>query len=234
MKNSTLARFHTPALAAFMAGRPIEPIGYLPNGRPVFPIAGGAEDPDDDGKDADGDKGYPSGTPVAEMSAEQQAAYWRDKAQLHEGRNKDLLKITGGKYGDDLRTEFQTLEQLRDQTRTDSERAVEEARTQASATTRTEMGTHAALIAFEFALGHDPETNDQSTLIETLDLTKVLKEDGTVDTAKVRTIAAQIAPAAKGTGKDADFGAGKRKETSATGVNAGADLWATRNKSKTA
>jgi hypothetical protein len=37
-------RFTTPALAAFAAGRAQEPIGHLPNGRPVFPIAGGAED----------------------------------------------------------------------------------------------------------------------------------------------------------------------------------------------
>jgi hypothetical protein len=36
--------FTTPALAAFAAGRTVAPIGYLPSGRPVFPIAGGAED----------------------------------------------------------------------------------------------------------------------------------------------------------------------------------------------
>lgn len=34
----------TPGLAAFALGEPILPIGHLPNGRPVFPIAGGATD----------------------------------------------------------------------------------------------------------------------------------------------------------------------------------------------
>lgn len=37
-------KFSTPALAAFAAGRPVEPIGFLPSGRPVYPIAGGAKD----------------------------------------------------------------------------------------------------------------------------------------------------------------------------------------------
>lgn len=35
--------FRTPALRDFAAGRPVQPIGYLPDGRPVYPIAGGAE-----------------------------------------------------------------------------------------------------------------------------------------------------------------------------------------------
>lgn len=36
--------FATPALAAYFAGKPVQPIGFLPSGRPVFPIAGGADD----------------------------------------------------------------------------------------------------------------------------------------------------------------------------------------------
>ena len=37
-----------------------------------------------------------------DMKPVEQAAYWQAQARKHEGRNRDLLKITGGKHGDDL------------------------------------------------------------------------------------------------------------------------------------
>ena len=204
-------------------GARLRAVGVLPSGRIVWPILGAS--PDDDGGAGGGDgggggdeggesgKGFPANTPVHEMTAEQQAAYWKDKSQLHEGRNKDLLKITGGKFGDELKAELSELGTLRDKDKTDSERAIEEAKNTAKAEVRKELGTDAARMAFEFALGHDPEKNDQSDLIDTLDLTKVLTDDGKVDTAKVRAIVNKIAPTGKGKGgtaQDADFGAGRR------------------------
>lgn len=44
MSRTTRTMHTTPALAAFALGEPVRPIGFLPNGRPVFPIAGGAPD----------------------------------------------------------------------------------------------------------------------------------------------------------------------------------------------
>lgn len=55
----------TPALSAFAAGRTPEPIGYI-NGRPIFPIAGGAEDANPAGEA----NAIPSGEDLAGMDAE--------------------------------------------------------------------------------------------------------------------------------------------------------------------
>lgn len=180
------------------------------------------------------DKGFPANTPVAEMTPAQQAAYGKDRSQTHETRNKDLLKITGGKYGDALKADVDELEKLRQQNQTDSEKAVEEAKKAGRAEGARESGLDAARMAFEFALGHDPEKNDQSTLIDTLDLSKVLTDDGKVDTAKVRTVVAQIAPADKGRGsgkRDADYGGGRREGGDGkTGIKTGRDLYADRHK----
>lgn len=225
MKHSALPTH--PFMRHPHTGDPLRAVGILATGRIVWPIMGASPDDDDAGGAAGGaagaaggtdtgkaDKGFPANTPVTEMTAEQQAAYWRDKSQLHEGRNKDLLKITGGKYGEDLQADLSELGTLRDKTRTDSERELEAAKNAAKAEVRQDLGTDSARMAFEFALGHDPENNDQSDLIETLDLTKVLTDDGKVDTAKVRAVVAKIAPTGKGKGgtaQDADYGAGRRR-----------------------
>ena len=37
------------------------------------------------------DKGFPADTPLSEMTAEQQTAYWRDKAQKHEKTWKSVI-----------------------------------------------------------------------------------------------------------------------------------------------
>jgi hypothetical protein len=42
MSRNPFTRPTTPALSAFLSGRPVEPIGYV-GGRAVYPIAGGAE-----------------------------------------------------------------------------------------------------------------------------------------------------------------------------------------------
>lgn len=187
------------------------------------PPAGGAStDP------AAGDKGFPASTPVSEMTPEQQVAYWKDKARIHEGRNTELLGITGGKYGDDLKALLDERETLLDSQRTESEKAVEAARKQAVDEVRRELGPSSVRAAFDLLLGDLPEQerNDQ---IDMLDLGKFLTQTGEVDTAKVRSFANRIAPADKGQGgsNDPDYGGGRRNNGSTSaGVAAGRQLYA--------
>lgn len=226
----------TPALAAFAAGHTIQPVGYVA-GRPVFPIAGGSDDPpkndppaddpphDDPPKD-DPPKGYPDNTKVEDMQPAEQAAYWRDQARKHEGRNRDILKVTGGKYGDDLKAILDERETLIHEKRTDGEKAVEDAKNETRAEVRQEFGSKLAAAEFRAALAHvDGERRDQ--IIEGINLSAYLTDDGDVDTAKVQSYAATIAPADKGTGSGStDFGAGRRPAAPrASGVAAGADMF---------
>ncbi|GAA1909345.1 hypothetical protein GCM10009737_08230 [Nocardioides lentus] len=156
------------------------------------------------------DKGYPENTRVEDMKPEQQAAYYRAQARRHEHRNKELLDITGGKYGDDLKALLDERQALIDAGRTDAEKAVEDARREGHAKARGEYGTKLVAAKFEAALAHlDEQRRDQ--IIEGISLEKYLTDSGDVATDKVRAYAATIAPTGKGSGeRDPDYGGGRR------------------------
>jgi hypothetical protein len=242
-----------------LTGKPIRALWQRPDGRLMWPVMGGAEDDDaakaaaeakaaadakaaSDAKAAadaaaaeaakkaaeGADTGFPKDTPVAEMKPAEQAAYWKHQARRHEDRATEWTKL--GKTPAEVQQE---LEKLRQQTMTDQEKAVTEATQKGKAEGKTEASLKAARMAFEFALGHEPETNDQSDLIDTLDLSKVVTEDGEIDTAKVRSIASKLAPAGKGTGSGFDIGAGRRQAATGSGVSAGQQMFESRRKKTT-
>lgn len=240
-------------------GEPIRPLWIRPDGRACWPIMGAADDPDPDpgNNDPEGGNGFPENTKPADMTAderqayyehlgfpentkpadmtvEQRAAYYQHQAQKHEKRNKQLLRVTGGKYGDDLKTDLDELERLRTAQLTDAEKAVEEAKKTVRAEVQREYGTKLVAAEFRAALGHvDGERRDQ--IIEGLTLEKYLTSDGDVDTDKVKSFAAAIAPADKGegnNGRDRDYGGGRRDTKTKSGVAAGAAMFdAARKKS---
>lgn len=180
----------------------------------------------DAGKGGEGDLGFPQNTPVVEMTLEQQVAYHKHQARKHEERASAYWQATGGKSANEVKAIVIEHGTLRQQSMSEQERAVD----QAKAEGRREGSLSAARTALEFALGHDPEKNDKTSLIDTLDLSKVLTDSGEVDTAKVRTIAGQFAPADKDKGgREFDFGGGDRGNSKAeSGVKAGADRYAQR------
>lgn len=190
---------------------------------------GGNGDGDDpSGGDPDNGRGFPDNTPVDQMTVEQQAAYHRHQARRHEDRNKELLRITGGRYGDDLRADLDELARLREQGLTNAERAVAEARREAETATRTavaaEFATKLVRAEFRAALAHvDGDRRDQ--IIEGLNLSAYVTDGGEVDTDKVNAYATTIAPADKGEGAP-DYGAGRRRTPTKTGVAAGAEMFA--------
>ncbi|TPW93662.1 hypothetical protein [Mycolicibacterium fortuitum] len=86
-----------PGLQAIGLGRrgPIWPImgGSQPLGEPPAgdpPASPAPTDPP--ATDPQPDRGFPENTPIAEMNAEQQAAYWK----FHDRRKSDTLKAYGG------------------------------------------------------------------------------------------------------------------------------------------
>lgn len=193
--------------------------------------AQGQQDAGQQGGDQGGsDKGYPAQTPVAEMTAPQQAAYWRDKARTHENRATEYRTAVGGKTADEVRTELDTL---RREKMTADERAIEDAKRTERESVAREYGPRSVRTAFDLLLGDMPE-QERNEEIELLDLSKFLTSDGNVDTAKVRSHAAKIAPAAKGSGTGTrDFGQGKRGGSAASGTSAGADMFAARKSKST-
>lgn len=74
------------------------------------------------------DRGFPESTPIAEMTPEQQAAYWK----FHDRRKSDTLKSYGGITPEQARQNAERLQELEREQMSASERAITEAREQAA------------------------------------------------------------------------------------------------------
>jgi hypothetical protein len=152
------------------------------------------------------DAGFPANTPVAEMTAEQQAAYHLHQSRKHEERNKDWQRTLGGKTPAEVAAE---LEELRTKTRTEGENAIEEAKRSTKAEVTAQFGERLVAAEFKAAFAHLDETRREQ-IISGLNLTSYITESGDVDTAKVTSYAAAIAPADTGAGgQQHDFGGGR-------------------------
>lgn len=83
MHQSSLPKFRTLAAmaeAGNLRREDIPVLGYTRAGRPIYLVGGG----DGTGDEGDDDGGTASGKPLAEMTAEEQAAYWRRQSRKHE------------------------------------------------------------------------------------------------------------------------------------------------------
>lgn len=236
-------------------GRELHPVGWRRDGRPIWPVLGASEPPNQPppaptGPPAPppsppvpptgqppapstpppGDKGYPEGTPLAEMTTEQQVAYWRTQSRKHEAEAKKR-----GDY-DALKTKADQFDALEAASRTEHEKAVEEARkaadTAARADERGKLGPQLVGAHLRAALTGRLADVQRDALITGVKTEMFLSADGTVDPAAVQTWVDQVAPATTAPpGRGApDLGQGRRSTPPAqTGVAAGAALWAERH-----
>jgi hypothetical protein len=240
-----------PSMRHPLTGEPLRALYIDKTGRARFPIMGSApDDPPTDpptGPPSDppadpptgppkdeppADPGFPKDTPVAEMTAEQQSAYYKHQARKHEERNREWLAAAGGKTAAEIKAEREELAALRTEKMTESEKAVESAREEGRQAAAREYAPKMARLAFDTALAHVDEDARQ-VLIDSLDLTKVITDSGDIDTAKVKTIAGTLAPADKGKGGQRDFGGGRRESAGKSGVAAGGDMYSARTKKST-
>jgi hypothetical protein len=123
------------------------------------------------------------------MTSEQQAEYWRHKARKHEDRVKaqsdyDQLKETADKY-----------QKLVEQSQTDHEKAVAEARRQGHAAALTEAGGQLVEQWVRAAAAGRLTEESVDALLAGLDRSRFLHTNGGVDTAKVYAFVSSIAPA---------------------------------------
>lgn len=201
------------------------PAGDPPAGDPPT----GADGAGEDGKFKDPDTGetyaFPAKTPVKDMTADQQAEYWRHKARKHEGRAQ--------KYAD-YEQVVAERDQLKAATQTDAEKALEQAKAEAKTEARAEalrehLPRHVTAEFKVAAAGRIP-SDKLATILAPLDLTKFLTADGgEVDTDKVQQYVDGLAPAG---GKWPDMGQGHHKPGKTSGVGAGRDLYGDRHKKK--
>jgi hypothetical protein len=142
-----------------------------------------------------GEVTYPQGTAVADMTVEQQAAYWQAQARSHEKQWKALKGTDEGQLKKQLREAQKELETFRQASMTDQEKAVEEAKNWARTETLKQLGTH--LVNAEFraqAAGRDITAERLAVLLEDLDMSKYLTDEGQVDTERVAKKVDALAP----------------------------------------
>jgi hypothetical protein len=196
-------------------------LGLTRAGLPIWPVLGAEDEPPPDPPKGDPPKdpetGFPKDTPVAEMTAEQQAAYYKTQSRKHEARAKKYADY------DEVKARADQYDKLAAASKTEQELAVEAAKAAARKEALAEANRKAAprLVGAEFrAQAAGRLTAEQiAELTEDLDMARYLDDDGEVDTERVARKVNALAPKAR-TGPTA-HGQGTREGTKLTGREAG-------------
>jgi len=223
-------------------------LGYGKRG-PIWPCMGGDESEDAAAKAADekaaaekaatdkaasdaaaakaaAEKGYPENTPVAEMTDAQQAAYWKDAARKHEGRNK-ALGVTPEQL-QELRDKAKRAEAVDYELSSEKDKAVADAKKAAAVDAAAEYLPRLVNAEFRAAAAGRIEPERLTTILEPLDMSKFLAADNSVDTAKVSDYVNGIAPvtdARKPAAGPSSTGMGKRGSSATPSVASGRELY---------
>lgn len=142
---------------------------------------------------------YPEGKAVADMTAEEQAAYWKFHSQKHEQAWKGKL----GEYTPEQVAEMaKRIEEIEAANLSDNEKAVKEAYERGKAEAAADSANVAvrALIDARKANLDEKEDADVIDSLDLLDFTKFIT-DGSVDSARLTKVLDRLAPVGGGTGK---------------------------------
>lgn len=178
---------------------------------------------DNEGNGESTDKGFPAETPVAEMTDAQQAAYWKYHSRKHETQAKsredyDALKALADKW-----REHEKSQKPADQVQ--AEEAAEQARKEAESAVKAKYATKLVTAEFKAAVAGRMKPEDLTDLLEDMDLTKYLDDDGDVDTDRVAKKAAIIAPESRSTGGTRRGHQSRRESEKTSSVASGRDLY---------
>ncbi len=140
--------------------------------------------------DADDADGFPANTPIAEMTAKQQASYWKSQARKHEERVKGMSDY------DRYKTAYDEYQRLIAASQTEQEKAVAEARRQGHAEALNQAGGQLVEQWVRAAAAGRLADESVNALLAGLDRSRFLAANGGVDTDKVYQFVGSIAPAA--------------------------------------
>lgn len=174
------------------------------------------------------DRGFPPDTPLREMTVEQQRDYWKHQARKHEDTAKSRAD-----YGD-LKAKAAEADKLRKERESEHEKAVREAAEKAAAEARAAMIPQVVSARFAAAAAGRIDPDRLATLIDDIDMTRYLKEDGAVDVEKVAAKVNAWAPPKEEPKKlqpDPTQGA---RNTKTTGTDAGRAMFDARRGKKPA
>ena len=173
----------------------VRAIGFSKRG-PIWPVIGASGDHDGGAPPAAGDqggeqppvdRGFPENTPIAEMTVEQQLAYFKH----HDRRKAEQLKKFGGITPEAAKAAADRVAELEREQLSAADKAIADARelatAEATAATETKIRGEMAGQLLEAAVagsGLSPE--QQKAVLAMTDASKFLGSDGTFDTAGLR------------------------------------------------
>lgn len=180
------------------------------------------------------DKGFPDNTPIAEMTIEQEAAYWKYQSRKHEQRATERADY------DAIKAKADQYDTLAAASQTEQERAIATAREEEATKIRAEERVkNAPLLVnakIEAAAAAKLTPEQLKPLLDNLDPTKFLTDTGDVDGQKVADFVASIPGASTGTPPRRGFpnlGQGQRPTGDKPSTQAGADRYAARHNKTT-
>ncbi|MFE5332945.1 hypothetical protein ACFRCG_41835 [Embleya sp. NPDC056575] len=197
-------------------------LGYV-NGRPIYPIAGGSGEGEEQGGTGEqNDTGGAADTDAdADKDWKAEAQKWQALSKKHEARSKENADAA------------RERDELRKQSLSDTERAVEEAkaagRSEATTTFRSKIGRHAIAAAAAEARVVVP-----AAALDLMDLSSLTDDQGEVDADKVAALVTGFAPATQQQDERRHVTAGQgprssSRDRSTGSVAAGRDLYAERH-----
>jgi hypothetical protein len=137
-----------------------------------------------------GEHGYPENTPLAHMTVEQQAAYWRHYAR----RNEDRLKQMGD-YAQ-LKEQAEAYQKYLQDSQTEQQKAVAEAEQRGRKTALAEAGGQMVEAYVRAAATGRMSEEQVSTLLQGLDRTRFVNPaTGQVDAQMIQGYVSMLAPA---------------------------------------
>lgn len=216
-------------------------IGVRADGRPIYLIMGGDEAADAAAVQAAATKatedaaaaaakvtetGFPADTPWRDMTGAQQVAYWQHQSKKHEAR------ATAAADYDTIKAENERLKAIEQASLTEEQRqaaaALDAARKEGEGAGVNKFLP--AAIRGEIRGANPGLTPEQvDGLMGVIDASKFLTADGAIDTAKVSALAATLTPPAAAPPLRTFAGQRPGNAPTATGLKAGADLFASRH-----
>jgi alanyl-tRNA synthetase len=173
--------------------------------------------------------GFPADTPVAEMTTEQQAAYWKHQSRKHEERARSREDY------DAVKAKAAELDRIKAEQMTEQEKAVTKAREEALAEGKrqamTDLATKYTRAMLDTALTSRGKSPEQvNTLLRHVNFESYVA-NGEPDTDAIAAYADSIAGPVTGGGQGrADHGQGARgQQGKATGLEAGAAMFRERH-----
>lgn len=161
--------------------------------------------------DDEGNKlGFPKDTPTADMTDAERAAYWRTESKKHQ---KALPKNLA-----DLQRDAQAWQDYQRTQKTPEQQQTEQQQRDSEARIKREAAEDAAKTLLEAILSErGKKTEEVDDLLDTLNLSKLLTDDGKLDRTKVRTLADKLAPTRSGGG----YGQGRYEQAPQDKAEAG-------------